>query len=331
MNVVKEISADVGVLKACEAVGLSRSTYYRTLSRVKPVQETRSKHFRALSEQEEKEVLGCLNSERFVDKSPAEVYATNLDEGNYQCSLSTMYRILRKHKQVRERRNQLQHPNYKKPELLAEKPNQVWSWDITKLLGPQTWTYYYLYVIMDIYSRYVVGWMVAHRENSSLAQSLIRYTCKKQNIQPGQLTVHADRGSSMTSKVVGCLLADLGITKTHSRPHVSNDNPFSESQFKTMKYRPEFPNKFGSIQDARTFCINFFKWYNWEHYHSGIALMRPGVLHYGLEKSVIEHRQIVLKTAYEKHSERFVKKFPTPPQVPDAVWINPPEKSLKGG
>jgi len=331
MNVVKEISADVGVLQACEALGLSRATYYRHLSPVKPVVESKSKHFRALSEQEEKQVLDCLNSERFVDKSPGEVYATILDEGKYLCSLRTMYRILNKHNQVRERRNQLQHPNYKKPELLAEKPNQVWSWDITKLLGPQKWTYYYLYVIMDIYSRYVVGWMVAHKENSSLAQSLIQYTCKKQNIQPGQLTVHADRGSSMTSKAVGFLLADLGITKTHSRPHVSNDNPFSESQFKTLKYRPEFPNKFGSIQDARAFCINFFKWYNLEHYHSSIGLMVPAVVHYGQEKSVIEQRKIVLKTAYEKCPERFVKKIPTPPEVPAAVWINPPEKSLKGG
>ncbi len=281
MNVVKEISTDVGVLRACEALGISRATYYRKLSPVKPVTESKSKHFRALSKQEEREVLDCLNSERFQDKSPAEVYATVLDEGNYHCSLSTMYRILRRHKQVRERRNQLQHPNYKKPELLAEKSNQVWSWDITKLLGPQTWTYYYLYVIMDIYSRYVVGLMVAHKENSSLAQELIQDTCKKQNIQPGQLTVHADRGSSMTSKAVGFLLADLGITKTHSRPHVSNDNPFSESQFKTLKYRPEFPDRFGSIQDARAFCINFFQWYNWEHYHSGIALMIPGVVQYG--------------------------------------------------
>lgn len=331
MDVVKEISADVGVLQACEALGLSRATYYRHLSPVKPVTESRSKHFRALSEQEETQVLDCLNSERFVDKSPGEVYATILDEGKYLCSLRTMYRILKKHNQVRERRNQLQHPNYKKPELLAEKPNQVWSWDITKLLGPQKWTYYYLYVIMDIYSRYVVGWMVAHRENSSLAQSLIQYTCKKQNIQPGQLTVHADRGSSMTSKAVGFLLADLGITKTHSRPHVSNDNPFSESQFKTLKYRPEFPNRFGCIQDARAFCINFFKWYNLEHYHSGIGLMVPAVVHYGQEKFVIEQRKIVLKTAYEKCPERFVKKIPTPPEVPAAVWINPPEKSLKGG
>jgi putative transposase len=331
MTVAKEISAEVGVLKACEALGLSRATYYRKLSPVIPVNESKSKHFRALSEQEEKQVLDCLNSERFVDKSPGEVYATVLDEGKYLCSLRTMYRILKKHKQVRERRNQLQHPNYKKPELLAEKPNQVWSWDITKLLGPQKWTYYYLYVIMDIYSRYVVGWMVAHAENSALAQDLIQDTCKKQNIQPGQLTVHADRGSSMTSKAVGFLLADLGITKTHSRPHVSNDNPFSESQFKTLKYRPEFPNRFGSIQDARAFCINFFKWYNLEHYHSGIGLMVPAVIHYGQEKSVIEQRQIVLKTAYEKCPERFVKKFPNPPEVPAAVWINPPEKSLKGG
>lgn len=331
MKVVKEISGNVGVLRACEALGISRATYYRKSSPVIALDEKKSNHFRALSEHEEKEVLNCLNSERFVDKSPGEVYATILDEGKYLCSLRTMYRILKKHNQVRERRNQLQHPIYKKPELLAERPNQVWSWDITKLLGPQKWTYYYLYVIMDIYSRYVVGWMVAHKESSLLAQELIQAVCKKQNIQPGQLTVHADRGSSMTSKAVGFLLADLGITKTHSRPHVSNDNPFSESQFKTLKYRPEFPDRFGSIQDARAFCINFFKWYNWKHYHSGIGLMRPGAVHYGQDKAIIEQRKTVLNTAYEKHPERFVKKLPKPPEVPAAVWINPPENLLKGG
>ncbi len=331
MRAAREISGEVGVYRACDALGVSRATYYRHLTPVVPPQERKSTHFRSLSCDEEKEVLDCLTSEKYQDKAPTEVYASLLDDGVYHCSISTMYRILRKNKQVKERRNQLQHPNYKKPELLAEGPNQVWSWDITKLLGPQKWTYFYLYVIMDIYSRYVVGWMVAHKENAALAQELIRDTCKKQFIEPGTLTIHADRGSSMTSKTVSHLLADLGVTKTHSRPHVSNDNPFSESQFKTMKYRPEFPGRFGSIQDARAFCVNFFKWYNWQHYHSGIGLMRPGQVHYGQVKTVVEQRQIVLKTAYEKHPERFVKKYPTPPEVPEAVWINPPENLVKGG
>ena len=330
MNIVKDISAEVGIKKSCEAIGLSRATYYRRQLPAVSVREVKSRHFRSLSEEEETEIINNLNSERFQDKAPAEVYATLLDEGSYKCSISTMYRILRKNHQVKERRNQLQHPNYKKPELLAENPNQVWSWDITKLLGPQKWTYYYLYVIIDIYSRYIVGWMAANSENAVLAQKFIQYTCKKQNIQPGQLTIHADRGSSMTSKSVSFLLADLGVTKTHSRPHVSDDNPFSESQFKTMKYRPEFPTKFGSIEDARAFCKNFFNWYNWQHYHSGIGLMIPGIIHYGQEKIVVEKRQGVLNTAFSKHPERFVKKFPTPPEVPDAVWINPPKNLQKG-
>ena len=301
------------------------------LKPTKPINEGRSKHFRALSAEGEKVVLNCLNSEKFQDKAPAEVFAGLLDDGTYYCSISTMYRILRKHQQVKERRDQLRHPNYKKPELLAEGVNQVWSWDITKLLGPVKWTYYYLYVIMDIYSRYIVGWMVAPGESAALAQKLINDTCGKQAIEPGTLTIHADRGSSMTSKLVTHLLADLGVVKSHSRPHVSNDNPFSESQFKTMKYRPEFPKRFGSIQDARVFCQNFFKWYNWEYYHSGIGLMIPGIVHYNYTNEVLKYRQTVLDVAAKNHPERFVKKHPMPPKVPVAAWINPPENLVEVG
>ena len=331
IEAAREISEDVGVYKACEALNVSRATYYRRLKPTKPINEGRSKHFRALSAEEEKVVLNCLNSEKFQDKAPAEVFAGLLDDGTYYCSISTMYRILRKHQQVKERRDQLRHPNYKKPELLAEGVNQVWSWDITKLLGPVKWTYYYLYVIMDIYSRYIVGWMVAPGESAALAQKLINDTCDKQAIEPGTLTIHADRGSSMTSKLVTHLLADLGVVKSHSRPHVSNDNPFSESQFKTMKYRPEFPKRFGSIQDARVFCQNFFKWYNWKHYHSGIGLMIPGIVHYNYTNEVLKHRQTVLDVAAKNHPERFVKKHPMPPKVPVAAWINPPENLVEVG
>jgi putative transposase len=236
-----------------------------------------------------------------------------------------MYRILDANDEVRERRNQLRHPNYVKPELLATKPNELWSWDITKLLGPAKWTYYYLYVILDVFSRFVVGWMIAERESASLAKELIAETCARQAIQPHQLTVHADRGSSMTSKPVAFLLADLGVTKTHSRPHVSNDNPYSEAQFKTLKYRPDYPDRFGCQQDARRWAKDFFDWYDYEHHHSALGLLTPADVHYGRAQGVIQQRQQVLQAAYQKNPERFVKGLPKPLLLPDAVWINPPK------
>ena len=236
-----------------------------------------------------------------------------------------MYRILDDNKEVKERRNQLSHPVYQKPELLATAPNQVWSWDITKLLGPAKWTYFYLYVIMDIFSRYVVGWMIALAESAILAEKLIGETCAKQNIEKGQLTLHADRGSSMKSKPVALLLSDLGVTKTHSRPYTSDDNPYSEAQFKTLKYRPDFPERFGGIEDSRSFCQDFFPWYNKEHRHTGIGLLTPEAVHYGLAKDMQMARGKVLLSAYELHPERFVKKVPVPPSVPDAAWINKPK------
>jgi putative transposase len=281
---------------------------------------------RALSPEEKAIVLEALNSERFCDMAPAAVYATLLDEGGYLCSTRTMYRILADAGQVRERRDQLRHPSYAKPELLATRPNQVWSWDITKLKGPVKWTYYYLYVILDIFSRYVVGWMVAMRESAELAKRLIDETCDKQGIEPGMLNLHADRGSSMKSKPVALLLTDLGVTKTHSRPYTSNDNPYSEAQFKTLKYRPEFPARFGSIEDARFFCQVFFTWYNTAHRHSGIGYMTPESVHYGHAKQITESRQFTLLDAFAAYPERFVNKVPQPPVVPLAVWINKPEK-----
>jgi len=275
-------------------------------------------------------VLDALHSERFVDKAPAEVYATLLDEGTFLCSVRTMYRILAEASEVRERRNQLRHPRYEKPELLAIQPNQVWSWDITKLKGPQKWTYFYLYVILDIFSRYVVGWMVCHRESGSLAKRLITDSSEKQRIHGGQLTIHADRGTSMTSKVVAQLLADLGVTKTHSRPHVSNDNPYSESQFKTLKYRPEFPDRFGSFEDALSFCRTFFTWYNTEHRHSGIGFMTPEDVHYGRAEAIQLTRRRALHEAYASHPERFVRGTPEPPPLPTPAWINPPTTQSGG-
>jgi len=332
MSAVSELKNDVGTMAACEALDVSRATYYRRLSPgFSLIAAEKSPSHRALSADERKQVLGHLHSEEFADKAPYEVYASLLDRGSYLCSIRTMYRILSDEGEVRERRNQLKHPQYTKPELLATRPNEVWSWDITRLLGPVKWTYFYLYVILDIFSRYVVGWMVAGRENSGLAQLLIEETCLKQGINPEQLTIHADRGSPMKAKTTAQLFADLGITKSHSRPHVSNDNPFSESQFKTMKYRPEFPKRFGCLEDAKSFCQSFFHWYNQDHRHTGIGLLTPAVVHYGLAKEVIQHRNQILAQVYQVHPERFVRKIPTAPKLPEAVWINPPEKSEDSG
>jgi putative transposase len=282
---------------------------------------------RALSEAERKELRRVLNSPEHVDEAPATVYAKLLDQGVYLASVSTMYRVLRDHDEVRERRRQATHPAAKKPELLATRPNEVYSWDITKLLGPVKWTYYYLYVILDIYSRYVPGWLLAHAENARLAEVLLADTAAKQHITSGQLTIHADRGSPMTAKPVAFLLAELGVTKSHSRPHVSNDNPYSESQFRTMKYRPTFPDRFGSFQDAHAFCGRFFGWYNHEHRHSGIGLHTPADVHYGRAELVRARRADVLTAAYDQHPERFVRKPPEPPALPGAVWINEPKEA----
>jgi len=317
-----------GTAAACQALGAARASYYRARTPTPPAEPTpRPAPTRALEEPERQAVLAVLHSQRFCDVAPAEVYATLLDEGTYLCSERTMYRLLAAEGETRERRAQRVHPVYHKPELLAEAPNQLWSWDITKLLGPAKWTYFYLYVILDVFSRSVVGWMVAHRESAELAQRLIEETAAKQHIAPGQLTLHADRGTSMTSKPVAFLLADLGITKTHSRPHVSNDNPYSESQFKTLKYRPGFPDRFLSMEEARGFCATFFPWYNTEHRHSGIGFLTPDAVHRGQASIRHQARSATLAVAYALHPERFVHKAPAPPPLPTAAWINKPSPS----
>jgi len=316
----------VGVRKACEIFSVSHATLYRKRRPKPPTSKLRKNH-RALSPAEQNTVLSYLNSEAFVDQAPYQVYANLLDQGIHLCSVRTMYRILEKNSATRERRNQLSHPIYAKPELLAAAPNQVWSWDITKLKGPEKWTYYHLYVILDIYSRYVVGWMLAERESGSLARQLIAETLEKQNVQQDQLIIHSDRGAAMKSHTVAQLYAQLGITKSYSRPHVSNDNPFSESQFKTLKYRPDFPERFGSMQAALSHCRVFFTWYNDEHYHSGIRLITPSTLHYGLAEKLLIARTETLKQAFQKHPERFSKGQPKALEIPPAVWINPPIKT----
>jgi len=327
MGATENLAGAIGVAPACESLGVARSTlYYQRREAQEP--KPRPKPARALKDGERQKVLDELHCDRFVDKSPGEAWATLLDEGVYLCSERTMYRILADNEEVKERRNQLKHPAYTKPELLAEGPNEVWSWDITKLRGPVKWTYFYLYVILDIFSRYVVGWMVAPRETAGLAQNLIRESCRKQAIDPGQLTIHADRGSPMIAKTTAQLFVTLGINKSHNRPHVSDDNPYSESQFKTLKYCPGFPDRFGSLQDSVAFCRSFFSWYNTEHRHSGIGMLTPEVVHYGLAKDVIECRRRVLQVAFEAHPERFVRGVPLPPALPEAAWINPPPHAL---
>lgn len=327
MDSVKTYEPHVSTAALCRGLGLSRATVYRLRAPDRDVPcAPRPTPSHALSEDERQAVLDLLHGQRFVDRPPADVVATLLDEGRYLCSTRTMYRILDGKKEVKERRNQRAHPIYEKPELLATRPNEVWSWDITKLKGPVKWTYYQLYVILDIFSRYVVGWMVAERESSELAKRLIRESCLKQEVLSDQLTLHADRGSSMKSKPVAMMLSDLGVTKTHSRPHVSNDNPYSESHFKTLKYRPGFPERFGSLQDARTFCQEFFTWYNTQHHHSGIAWLTPEDMHYGRAKQIVQVRQLALDEAFARHPERFRNRPPQAAIPPDAVWINPPNQ-----
>ncbi len=327
MRTVAEMGPRLGVVPTCAAMGIPRSTYYRH-QQPRTKQALRPTPTRALSQAEQQEVLAVLHDPQFVDEAPGHVYARLLDEGRYLCSERTMYRILADNAEVRERRNQLRHPVYRKPELLATGPNQVWSWDITKLLGPVKWTYYYLYVILDIFSRYVPGWLLARVESAALAKQLIEETCNRQGISQDQLIIHSDRGPSMTSKTVALLLSDLGITKSLSRPHVSNDNPYSEAQFKTLKYRPGFPHRFGSEQDGRAHCRAFFTWYNTEHRHSGIGMMTPEAVHYGRASHIHMARQRTLDIAYALHPERFVKSPPSPPELPATAWINPPTEKL---
>jgi len=324
MSTITEMGVVLGVAVVCAAVGMARASYYRHLKPKLPPPRKASP--RRLSDDEREIVLAILHEPRFADLAPAEVYATLLDEGRYLCSERTMYRVLAENSEVRERRNQLRHPRYAPPELLATGPNQLWSWDITKLLGPAKWTYYYLYVIIDVFSRYAVGWMVAHRETAALAERLIEETCSRQQIAAGQLTIHADRGTSMTSKPVALLLSDLGVTKSHSRPHVSNDNPYSEAQFKTLKYRPAFPERFGAVEDARGACGDFFGWYNLEHHHSGLGLLTPHDVHYGLAAARATERAVTLASAWRAHPERFPRGKPVPPRLPTEAWINRPKQ-----
>ncbi|WP_407942118.1 IS3 family transposase [Methylicorpusculum oleiharenae] len=330
MQALNQLAPEVGLAPACAALNLNRSSVYREDARRRllvpvPVKRVpRPSVPLAFSPHERQQLLAVLNSERFADCSPYFVYATLLDEGRYIGSVRTLYRALEADGLSAERRRQRIHPVYTKPELLATAPNQVWSWDITKLKGPAKWTCFHLYVILDIFSRYVVGWMVAPRETAELAEQLIAETVAKHNIPPHTLTLHADRGTSMRSKPVAALLVDLEVTKTHSRPYVSDDNPYSEAQFKTLKYRPDFPARFGCLEDARSHCQRFFLWYNQSHCHSGIGYMTPTTVHFDQAATVYQARAKTLEIAFLANPKRFKGQCPLPPKLPRTVWINPP-------
>lgn len=326
MKAVDELANHTDIKLACACLGLPRATYYRYRDAAnKPTEAKKTSSPLSLSKGEREQVLSILHDDRFVDKAPQEIHAILLDEDRYLCSVRTMYRYLEQENELRERRNQRQHIVYQKPELLALGPNEVWSWDITKLKGPAKWTYFYLYVVMDIFSRCVVGWMIATREASCLATELLNESYDKQDIKPSQLTIHSDRGPSMKSKPVALLLTDLGVNKSHNRPYTSNDNPFSEAQFKTLKYRPEFPERFGCIEDARVFCQQFFDWYNNDHRHSGISMLTPASVHLGLGENILFERNKVLEEFFYQKPARFKYRMPKLKPVPKAVWINKPD------
>lgn len=333
MRDLKRLAPELGLQRASAVLGVSRSTARRLLAPPPPAPPratARSPHPRALTPEERATVLEHLHAPRFVDTAPAEVVATLLDEGTWLASTSTMYRILRQNSEVRERRRQARHPIYTRPELLARRPDEVWSWDITRIKGPDRGVFFYLYVMLDLFSRAVVGWMAARTENATLAQRFIDDTCDRRGVQPGSLTIHADRGSPMRAQSVAQLLDTLGVARSHSRPRVSNDNPYSESQFKTLKYRCNFPDRFGSLEDARAWCATFFTWYNDHHRHSGIAMLTPASVYHGHADRILERRRQVLLKAYAAHPERFVRKPPAPTALPEAVWINPPLLAEEG-
>jgi putative transposase len=326
MECSRELAGVVGVTAACSAFGMPRSSYYRQQrpSAPPPLRQPRRPHPRALTLDAQVVVRAQLNSERFVDRAPRAIDATLLDEGIRLCHWRTMYRLLHAAAASSERRAIRRHPVYARPELLATAPRQVWSWDSTKLRGPQPGSWYNLSVVLDIFSRMIVGGGVADREAASLAERLIADACTREGIEPQQLTVHADRGAPMTSKLVAEVLLDLGVTRSHSRPSVSNDNPYSEAQFKTMKYGPTYPDRFASIAHAQAWVEGFIRWYTTEHRHSGLGLLPPVVVHHGQALAVSTERQQTLDAADAAHPERFVRGRPVPPAVPDAVWINPP-------
>jgi putative transposase len=326
----EELAPTVGVLAACRALGVPRASVYRQRKpHVPSPPRPRRRPSHALAAPEQERVLEMLHQERFVDRAPAAVYASLLEEGCYLCSIRTMYRVLKAAGEVNERRPQRRHPHREPPQLVATAPNQVWTWDITRLPGLRKWTTFPLYVVLDLFSRYVVAWMVASRETAALAKRLVRAACQKQGVEPGQLTLHQDRGAPMTAKTFSQLLVDLDILASYSRPRVSDDNPYSESHFKTVKYAPTYPGRFSKPEDAKAYFRVFFPWYNTQHRHSGLGLLTPEDVHYGRAESLQEERQRVLDQAYVRHPERFINGPPRAPKVPTEVWINQPANIIE--
>ena len=322
------IALSITVVLACRLTGRSRASHYRQANpparRPDPVpQAGRAKPPSTLSDTERAKVLAVINSTAYADLSICQIWARELDEDRYHCSMSSMYRIARAAGQTRERRRLATHPAKVKPELLATGPSQVWSWDITKLRGPAKGVWFHLYALIDIYSRYSPGYLVCAAEDSVVAADFIDGAIVGNGSAPH--TVHADRGTSMTSKPVSALLCDLGITRSHSRPRVSNDNPFSEAQFKTLKYVHDFPHHFGSLAEARVFCDGFFTEYNHVHHHSGIGWHTPASVHYGTYGAIDDARAVTLDRAFARHPERFTRR-PQPPRIRTEVWINEPAK-----
>ncbi len=324
IETTEALAKNIEISTACKMLGVPRSSLYRA-RQPKAAAKPRPRPKRALTEADKTEVRQLLNSERFVDLAPRQVYANLLDEEIYLCHWRTMYRILDEHQESNERRNQLKHPPTAIPRWEATGPRQLWSWDITKLLGPEKWSYHYLYVIIDVYSRFVVGWMIAQQESAALAETLITETCFRENIPPEKLALHSDRGAAMRSKTVAQLLVDLHIAQSFSRPYTPNDNPYSEAHFKTLKYRPNFPDHFDTLPQARLWVQNFFDWYNYHHYHSALELLTPATVHFDQVGAVQSHRQKTLDAAFNNHPERFVKGKPTVSKLPKSVWINPPK------
>lgn len=329
MQTVDQVGETLSVKAACQALGVSRATYYRWKKRPAQPPPPPRPSPRRLSEDEEQEVVEVLNRDRFAHRAVPEVHATLLDEGVYLCSVRTMYRVLKRRAVARNPRAPCAHPPYTKPELLAKRPNELWSWDITRLKGPMAWIFYHLYVVLDVFSRYVVGWLVSETESGEEARALLAHCGAQQGIGRGEVTLHSDRGKAMRSQRFIDLLAELGVARSYSRPHVSNDNPYSEAQFKTLKYHGTFPDRFGSLEDARQYLRAFFHWYNEEHRHAGVAMMTPADVHAGRAADRWQQRKQTLQVAYERHPERFVRGEPSPRQVPAEVWINKPKELEK--
>jgi len=330
MNKITQISdeKDIALSALCDSLQLSRSTFYRNtaMNSQHRAMNSASEPHNAISHAQRQEILSVLHSDRFIDSTPYDVYYTLLDEGCYIASIRTMYRVLFEAGESQDRRHQRNHRDAVKPELIATAPNEVWTWDITKLLSHNRFTYFHLYVMLDIFSRYVVGWMIADRECQHLAKTFIQEATLKHNIQPGQLTIHSDNGPSMTSQTVSQLLESIGVLKTHNRPYTSNDNPFSESQFKTLKYCPQFPDRFESILHAEAFCQMFFDWYNNVHYHSGILFLKPFSVHFHQADEILKNRHSILLKTYEKNPARFNNKIPVLKKL-KPVYINPPKNT----